>query len=98
MDYATTPEKGTVNYYYMTNGLLDHKTDAKSQTLWYGYDSHNRLLTISSGASQGSATVLTTFTYDTATNGVRKMATAKNCNSLAQAATLGRTGSTLWAV
>ena len=78
LDYSTTPEKGTVNYYYKSNGFLDHKTDPKSQTLWYDYDSHNRLLDIKSGSTYSGATTMTTFTYDTGTNGVGKMASASN--------------------
>ncbi len=85
---ATTPEKGTVNYYYNSLGLLDHKTDAKSQTLWYAYDPNHRLLSVSYGSSQSSATTATSFTYDTATNGVGKLATAANCDT-----TLGCTSS-----
>jgi RHS repeat-associated protein len=73
---ATTPEKGTVNYSYNANGTLLSKTDAKGQTLWYAYDGNHRLLTISSGSNQSSATAVTSFTYDTAANGVGKMASA----------------------
>jgi YD repeat-containing protein len=75
---ATTPEKGTVTYSYYANGTLQSKTDAKNQTLWYAYDSHRRLGGISSGSIQSTAVAVTTFTYDTATNGVGKMATAWN--------------------
>jgi YD repeat-containing protein len=73
---ATTPEKGTVSYAHNSTGTLLSKTDAKGQTLWYAYDSNHRLLIIITGSSQSSATTVTQFTYDTATNGIGKMATA----------------------
>jgi RHS repeat-associated protein len=79
---SITPEKGSVLYTYYANGLLQSKTDAKGQvpnphvSLWYTYDNHNRLLSINSGSNQSTASAVTSFTYDTATNGVGKMATA----------------------
>jgi len=71
---ATNPENGTVTYTYNGDGLLATKTDAKSQVLYFFYDTKHRLLRIES--PQG--TVKTEFTYDTGTYGVGKMATASN--------------------
>jgi YD repeat-containing protein len=39
---ATTPESGTVNYVYNTDGTLQYKTDAKGQKTQYTYDLFGR--------------------------------------------------------
>ena len=57
-------ENGTVTYTYFADGLMESKLDAKSQRLWYVYDSSHRLLRIES--PQG--TTKTSFTYDTTAN------------------------------
>jgi len=64
---ATNPENGTVSYTYAADGLLQSKADAKSQTLWYAYDTYHRLTQIQS--PQGTAR--TTFGYDYGCNGMQ---------------------------
>jgi YD repeat-containing protein len=40
---TTNPENGTVNFYYNSDGTLNHRTDAKNQTLQFTYDTYQRL-------------------------------------------------------
>ena len=64
---ATNPETGTVSYAYNADGSLATKTDARGQAVTYTYDALQRVTAISTGL---------TFTYDTALNGMGRLATA----------------------
>jgi len=70
---ATTPESGTVSYYYTTssggpcsgNGsLVCRRTDARGITATYTYDKINRL----TGITYSGSTHAVTYTYDAGTN------------------------------
>ena len=82
---ATNPENGTVTYTYNTGtNTLASKTDAKGQQLTYQYDGYNRLTSVSGYTTPpcpncvppitGVGEVLRTYTYDTATNGLGRLA------------------------
>ena len=82
---ATNPENGTVTYTYNTGtNTLASKTDAKGQQLTYQYDGYNRLTSVSGYTTPpcpncvppiaGVGGVLRTYTYDTALNGLGRLA------------------------
>jgi RHS repeat-associated protein len=70
---TTTPESGTTQFSYNSDGTLAAKTDAKSQQIQYSYDAYGRVVQISRGTvSNGQFTEnvpqRTTLAYD-GTNG-----------------------------
>ena len=79
---ATNPESGTVNYTYDAAGNLQTKTDARGVTTTYTYDALNRpLMKQYSGEASGIQTQPVTYSYDTNTNGVGRLASVSNGNS-----------------
>jgi len=67
---SSTPESGSVNYTYNTNGTLAYKIDAKNQKTAYNYDYLGRVIGIdrypvSSGQADPAQSV--SFTWDTQT-------------------------------
>jgi len=63
---AVNPESGTITYTYEDNGNLKSKTDARSITTNYAYDSINRVI---SRIYDPNTTPAVTYTYDTITGG-----------------------------
>lgn len=70
---ASTPESGTVNYYYTTSGgalcsgdpsAVCRRTDARSITTTYAYDALNRM----TGITYSDTTHAVTYSYDSGTN------------------------------
>ena len=69
----THPESGTTTYAYDDNGNLTQKTDARGWVTNYCYDELNRL-TAKTYQNDGGVTQPVSIAYDTATNGVGRMA------------------------
>ena len=67
---STDPDLGHWTYSYNTLGLLVSQTDAKSQVTTLTYDKLDRLV------QRIEADVTSTWTYDTATNGIGKLASS----------------------
>lgn len=68
---SVEPDTGTRLTTYDANGRSESTTDGNNTVLTYTYDNLGRPLTVQNGS-----TVLTRRTYDTATGGVGKLATA----------------------
>lgn len=71
---STNPESGHTVYHYDAVGNLDLKTDANNVSTTFVYDDLNRVLTRS--YSDGTSTV--TYSYDTATLGVGRLASVSS--------------------
>jgi len=67
---AANPESGTTLYVYDENGNLTTKTDARGVVTTFVYDDLNRLLT----KTHSDGTLGVTYSYDTATLGVGRLA------------------------
>ncbi|HLG13898.1 MAG TPA: RHS repeat-associated core domain-containing protein, partial [Blastocatellia bacterium] len=76
---AFNPESGAVNYQYDLASNLITKTDARVPAVvtTYGYDALNRVRT----RSYSDATPLVTYNYDTAANGVGRLASVTSAVS-----------------
>jgi RHS repeat-associated protein len=67
---ATNPESGHVSYDYDLSGNLFHKTDARNIVTTFEYDELNRIET----RTYSDGTPAVTYTYDTASLGVGRLA------------------------
>jgi RHS repeat-associated protein len=68
---ATNPESGTVSYQYDNNGNLAQKTDARGVVTTFGmYDALNRV----TSRSYNDGTPAVTYSYDTSTRGIGRLA------------------------
>jgi len=77
----TEPETGTTTYTYDAAYRLATKTDAKSQRAVYSYDGHGRIAMVQRYPVAGGAEderPRTVYGYDTAENGVGRLARVKS--------------------
>ena len=75
---AANPESGTSIYEYDPNGNLKKKTDAHGVTTDYTYDALNRMTFV----DYSGTTPDVTYAYDTAPNGVGRLASVSNSVSV----------------
>jgi YD repeat-containing protein len=75
---SQNPEAGTINYYYDPNGNLISKADARGITISYSpIDALNRV----TEKTYSDSTPSVTYVYDTATNGVGRLASDVTADS-----------------
>ncbi len=73
-DKLIDPSGGTVDFDYDEIGRLKSKQDANGRTITYTYDAINRML------SESGPDGLTSYSYDTAPNGIGKLASVTKGN------------------
>jgi len=82
---ATNPEHGTITYQYDANGNVYYKTDARSVTTNFGYDSLNRLISRTYSGNVPAGSLSSCFVFDTASTGKGRLGfewtQAGNCPS-----------------